>query len=333
MRPLVSILIPAYNSQKWIKSTIESALAQTWASVEIIIVDDGSPDETYNVAKRYESKSLKVHKQENAGAAAARNKAYSLCQGDYIQWLDADDILEPDKIERQMEALQRYPGQDTLLSSCWGYFFYRTKKTNFEPTSLWKDQTPTEWLTNKLAKNLQMQTATWLVSRELTDKTGEWNTKLISDDDGEYFSRMLLHTKHIVFSNESKLHYRVAGSGSWGVLDNSDKKLEAQLESMKLHIDYLLSLENSKTTREACVYYLNTWSIYFYPRRMDLIRELERMAVKLGGSLKEPALPRKYKFIEQIFGWNAARKVSCELRKLRTNFNIALDKAMHRILD
>ena len=106
MKPLVSILIPAYNAERWIADAIRSALAQTWPNKEIIVVDDGSADQTLQVARGFASKSVLVTTQPNRGAAAARNHAFSLGQGDYIQWLDADDLLAPDKVSLQMEALE-----------------------------------------------------------------------------------------------------------------------------------------------------------------------------------------------------------------------------------
>src|SRR5277367_2921044 len=99
VQPLVSIVIPAYNAEKWIADTLRSAIAQTWPYKEIIVVDDGSTDRTVEVARRFASKQVVVVSKENHGAAAARNDALRLSQGDYIQWLDADDILAPDKIE------------------------------------------------------------------------------------------------------------------------------------------------------------------------------------------------------------------------------------------
>src|SRR5437588_1977285 len=98
MSDLVSILIPAYNAERWIRQSILSAINQTWDRKEIIVVDDGSTDLTLSVAKSLESKSVKVVTQINAGACKARNKALSLAQGDFIQWLDADDLLHPEKI-------------------------------------------------------------------------------------------------------------------------------------------------------------------------------------------------------------------------------------------
>src|SRR5438874_6764230 len=117
MEPLVSILIPAYNAERWIADTIRSALAQTWPRTEIIIVDDGSKDETLSVARQFEAKNVSVVAQQNQGAAAARNHAFSLCQGDYIQWLDADDLLAPDKIARQTEVAEACQDDPRLFSS------------------------------------------------------------------------------------------------------------------------------------------------------------------------------------------------------------------------
>src|SRR5258708_26581415 len=88
MKPLVSILIPAFNAHAWIADTLRSAIAQTWERKEIIVIDDGSSDQTLVIARQFESNSVRVVTQKNQGAAAARNIAFSLCQGDYIQWLD-----------------------------------------------------------------------------------------------------------------------------------------------------------------------------------------------------------------------------------------------------
>ena len=81
MKPLVSILIPAYNAEAWISDTLRSALAQTWERKEIIVVDDGSTDRTLAVARQFESDQLRVVTHDNQGASATRNKAYLVEQG------------------------------------------------------------------------------------------------------------------------------------------------------------------------------------------------------------------------------------------------------------
>src|SRR3989442_9117982 len=139
MKPLVSILIPAFNAQEWIADTIQSALRQTWPRKEIIIVDDGSTDHTLSIARQFASKEVSVVTQANQGAAAARNKAFSLSQGDYIQWLDADDLLAPDKIERQMDVMNQCRSKRTLASAPWAKFRYRCHRAKFVRTALWCD--------------------------------------------------------------------------------------------------------------------------------------------------------------------------------------------------
>ncbi len=154
MTPLVSILIPAYNAERWIGDTIRSALAQTWPRKEIIIVDDGSRDQTLRVARQFASKDVAVVTQENQGASTARNRALALSQGEFIQWLDADDLLSPHKIAKQMEAAGKFENKRALFSCPWAYFYYRLDRANFTPTSLWCDLSPVEWLIRKMGQNL-----------------------------------------------------------------------------------------------------------------------------------------------------------------------------------
>ena len=156
MKPLVSILIPAYNAGPWVADAIHSALRQSWPQREIIVVDDGSKDDTLAIAQRFAGAGVTVVTQKNAGAAAARNAAFALSKGDYIQWLDADDLLADDKIARQMERVEKNPDKKILWSSEWGRFLYRPCRAHFESTPLCADQPPVEWLVRKLALNLHM---------------------------------------------------------------------------------------------------------------------------------------------------------------------------------
>src|SRR5438128_6129502 len=278
MSPLVSILIPAYNAERWVASTIESAIAQTWPRKEIIVIDDGSTDQTLTVAGKFERKGVHVVTQPNQGAAVARNTAFSLARGDYIQWLDADDLLSPDKIAKQMEAAEQSQSKRTLFSCGWGYFMYRPSKAKFVPTPIWSDLDPTEWLTRKWEGNLHMQTATWLVSRELTEAAGPWDTRLLGDDDGEYFCRVLLASDGVRFVPEARVFYRMAGSGSLSYIGGSDRTRDAQWLSMQLHIGYLRSLGDSARVRAACRTFLQNWMVYFYPERLDLFRQADEVA-------------------------------------------------------
>jgi len=224
MKPLVSILIPAYNAQKWFADSLRSAIEQTWERKEIIIVDDGSTDQTLSVARQFESRSVRVVTQENQGGSAARNKAFSLSQGDYIQWLDADDLLAHDKITLQIAAVVDTGNPRIVLSSAWGRFWYRWHGATFAPTPLWCDLSAGEWFLRYMENNIYMQTATWLVSREVTEAAGPWDTRLLGDDDGEYFSRVLLASHGTRFVPEAKVYYRTSGSGSLSYIDIRQEK-------------------------------------------------------------------------------------------------------------
>jgi glycosyltransferase involved in cell wall biosynthesis len=256
---MVSILIPAFNSQEWIGDTLRSAIGQTWEPKEVIVVDDGSSDQTLEIARRFESGSVRVVTQENQGAAAARNRAFSLSHGDYVQWLDADDLLAPDKIERQMEVLSQCQSKRTLASAAWGKFRYRSHKVKFVQTALWCDLSPIEWLLRRMGQNLYMQTATWLVSRELTEAAGPWDTRLLSDDDQEYFCRVLLASDCVRFVRDARVCYRSFGYGSLSYVGLSNEKIEAHWLSMQSHLRYLQSLEDSERVRAVCVRYLQPW--------------------------------------------------------------------------
>jgi glycosyltransferase involved in cell wall biosynthesis len=331
MKPLVSIIIPAYNAQEWIADTIQSAVGQSWPRKEIIVVDDGSRDRTAEVARRFASKEIAVVSTRNQGAAAARNYGLHLSQGEYIQWLDADDILAPDKIERQLAALRQSDNSRILLSSPWAYFNYRTCCARFIPTSLWQDLSPIEWLLAKMGENLHMQTATWLTSRQLAEAAGPWNTRLLSDDDGEYFCRVLLASGGTRFVPEAKVFYRVVPSGRLSQIGVSDKKKNAMLIGMKLHLEYVRSLEESERVRKACLAYLQTWYGDFYPERPDIIADLQSVAAELGGHLEEPCLRWKYAWMRPLFGWTAAKWAQRSLPQFKAACVRHFDKAMYRL--
>ena len=328
MKPLVSILIPAYNAQNLIGYTLQSAVGQTWERKEIIVVDDGSRDRTAEVARRFESRNVKVVSTENQGLSAAVNNAYRLCQGDYIQELDADDILAPDKIEKQLAALRDGHGKKTLLSGPWAHFRYRTSQARFIPTSMWQDLSPVEWLLKKLGENLHMQNATWLVSRELAEAAGPWDTQLKYDQDGEYYCRVLLASEGTRFVPEARIFYRVSGTNRVSFIGNSVAKKSSLFYSMKLHMQFLRSLEDSERVRKACVRYMQNWYPCFYPDSTEIIAEMQSLAKEMGLHLEMPALPWRYAWIKSMFGWKAAKTIQNAIGEAKASMFRHWDKAM-----
>ncbi len=331
MKPLVSILIPAYNAEAWISDTLRSAIAQTWERKEIIVVDDGSKDQTLAVARQFESDQLKVVTQKNQGAAATRNNAFAMSKGDYVQWLDADDLMGPEKTASQMAAVEGSGSKRTLISGAWARFMHRPYRAEFRPSPLWEDLQPAEWFMRKMERNIYMQTATWLVSRELAEAAGPWDTRLLGDDDGEFFCRVLLASNGTRFVKESKVYYREAGASSLSYIGNSNRKLEAQWISMKLHIGYLRSLQDDARARAACVTYLQNWMVFFYPERLDLFREAEELAKSLGGELHIPRFSWKYSWIETMFGRSQAKRAQVVLPRMKWSVVRAWDKTLFRL--
>ncbi|MCC5022263.1 MAG: glycosyltransferase family 2 protein [Candidatus Synoicihabitans palmerolidicus] len=119
--PEVSILIPCYNAAPWLAATLDSALSQIGVDFEVILVNDGSSDDSLALAQSYVARGVKVVSQPNSGAAAARNHGLRLARGEYIQFLDADDLLDATKIQRQLQRLRSVP-EGNIASAAWARF-------------------------------------------------------------------------------------------------------------------------------------------------------------------------------------------------------------------
>ncbi len=126
-------------------------------------------------------------------------------------------------------------------------------------------------------------------------------------------------------------YYRLAGFQSLSRLGSSKRKLDAMLLSMRLHVQYLLSLENSPRTRSACVTYLSNWHTHFLPGHADLVEQLEKMAAELGGTLREPRLPWKYDWLRKLGGYPLARRAQLVLPRIRLAGIIYLDRMRYRL--
>lgn len=329
MKPLVSILIPAYNSEKWISETINSALCQTWPNKEIIVVNDGSTDNTFRIVKKFESNIVKVISQKNKGACVARNTALEYSQGDYIQWLDADDLLHPDKISEQIKVVESENNPRVLLTSSFGTFFFRTQGAKFQSNSLWQDLAPVEWMMTKFNEKVWMNPATWLVSRELSNSAGPWDNRLTLNDDGEYICRIVSASEKVKFVPEAKCYYRIGHLSSLSSdLKRSDQRLQSQFLSIILQNRCLLNIEDSERTRSACIKHLQIEYIDFYPENHELVAKANDFVNELGGTLFPPPLKWKYKILQIIFGWSIAKHVSFVLPKSKMLIKKYFDKLM-----
>ena len=112
--PLASIIIPAYNAERFLDATIQSALIQEYQPIEIIVVDDGSSDQTGSIAKKYDD--VCYIYQENQGQAAAMNTGIKVSRGEFISFLDSDDLLLPEKLSKHIDFLSRHQEIDMIMS-------------------------------------------------------------------------------------------------------------------------------------------------------------------------------------------------------------------------
>jgi hypothetical protein len=207
---------------------------------------------------------------------------------------------------------------------------YRPQRARFASTALWRDLSPSEFMRLKLSHNIFMQTAVWLTSRELTDAAGPWDTGMLTDDDGEYFSRVLLHADGIRFVPDAKVYYRMTGPSRGSNMGRSEAKLEAKLRAMEVQIANLRSLDDSPGGRAACVQYLQDWFIHFQ-YAPSLAQRMEELAAELGGRLSRPRLPWKYAWIEPLFGREMAMEARRILPTTRWWVQRSWDKALLRL--
>jgi glycosyltransferase involved in cell wall biosynthesis len=107
--PVVSVVIPVYRSERYVAATLRSVLAQTFTDFEVIVVDDGSPDRSIAICKAFDDPRIRYVHQSNAGLAAARNAGIRNARGDYIAFIDSDDLWAPEKLERHVAHLRAAP--------------------------------------------------------------------------------------------------------------------------------------------------------------------------------------------------------------------------------
>ncbi|MEC4984688.1 MAG: glycosyltransferase family A protein [Oscillatoria sp. PMC 1068.18] len=307
MKPLVSILIPCYNAEAFLAETLESALSQTWENKEIIVVDDGSRDRSLTIAKQFESRGVKVISQENRGASAARNRAYQESQGDFIQYLDADDLLAPDKIERQMQIFAA-GNSDWVVAGEWAKFSQHPSEAVFEPDPIWADLSPVDWLSRAWSGNWMMIPAVWLIPRQITEAAGAWNERLSLDDDGEYFCRVLLASQQVKFCWGAKAYYRTGITGSLSK-GQSPSALTSRYHSLELCLKHLLAQEDSLSTRKACANRFQRFFYEVYPNVPELCHQAEQKVKELGGSDVQPVIGKKLQPLVKILGWRRAKKI------------------------
>lgn len=320
MRNLVSIIIPLFNSREFIVETLESVLNQTFKNIEILVIDDASTDGSFEIAKTYESNKIKVVKNDGKGACAARNHGFSFSSGDYIQFLDADDILSPEKIQRQVEALNELQDAMAVCNT----FHFKDKPENGICTDkpyLFSTEKPEELLLNlwggrDLPLNM-IQTSAWMTPRKLIEEGGLWNESLAKDQDGEFFARIGLKSSKIIFTPDIKNYYRKHINSNNIASKSKREHLESNLLATDLKKDYLFSKTTAPEAKKAVSTLYKQVAIDAWPKFKDISNNANSRCLELGGSNHDPVLGgRIIETLKLLFGWKTARTVSFYSRKL-----------------
>ena len=304
MSPLVSIIIPCYNAERWLAATLESALAQTWPAKEIIVVNDGSRDASLAVARSYAGRGVQVIDQANHGASAARNRGLQEARGEFIQFLDADDLLSPGKIAAQMALLTARPSAGMLASCAWGRFQDDPVRAAFVDDVVFRDFAALDFLLLAGENGAMMHPSAWLVPRNVADRAGPWNETLSLNDDGEYFCRVLLASTGVAFCADpsARSYYRSGLAGSLSQ-QRSPAARRSQFASIKLIADHLLAAGDSANTRHACAGHWRRFVHDFYPAPSELIALAEQEVFRLGETVGAPAMGPKTAALAGWLGW------------------------------
>ncbi len=308
MPPLVSILIPCHNAGRWVAATLDSALAQTWSRTEIIVVDDGSRDDSTAVVARYADRGVKLITQPNRGASAARNAALAAANGEFIQFLDADDLIAPDKITLQMQRLITASPLH-MASGEWARFTDAPAESKFISEPTWKDLSGLEFQLLHYEAGWMMQPAAWLCPRGLLDEAGPWDETLSLNDDGEYFSRVMLASAGILFCPGSRTYYRSGVAGSLSSR-NDPVSLRSLWKSNELNCDRLLAAaSHSPRSKNAAA---NGWqriAFLVYPALPSLADEAEARMRALGGTTCPMPAGPAVRRLARITGWRLAKRL------------------------
>lgn len=247
--PQVSIIIPTYNRAHFIKQAVESALIQTYQDFELIVVDDGSTDDTKQVLADYAGRLQYIY-QPNQGRSAARNRGIELAQGEYIAFLDSDDLWLPNKLSRQVPALDTAPDNVALVH---GYKQIVDEKLN--PIPLWETRLRRYYaLAEKGQETYEnylhsacIFTSTILIRKSALVAIGNYDTTLYALEDLDLYLRLLLKSYTFTFISEPPLiKYRSHNNNTDNLTSN-----QHYLRVYEKHLSQCCQLEDEKQVAQA----------------------------------------------------------------------------------
>jgi glycosyltransferase involved in cell wall biosynthesis len=205
--PLVSVVIPCYNTQRWVREAVQSCLDQTYSPIEVIVVDDGSTDRSVDVLTHFGDR-ITVIRIDHGGGSRARNIGFYASQGEFIQFLDADDYLLPEKIERQMTCMRS--GAIEAVYSDWRHLNHHADGgATFEPVRI---AGPQDDMLEALLDNRWVAPCALLFSRSIVEQVGGWDESLEAGQDRDFFTRVAFQTDRIDYVPGCYAIYRKYGN-------------------------------------------------------------------------------------------------------------------------
>lgn len=312
--PLVSICVPAYNSQKYIRETLNCLCAQTYQHIEIIVVNDGSTDNTVAQVKSITDNRIKLINEAKGGAAKARNTAYDHAKGEYIIFFDADDHIEPGYIAQQLEKINGR--KDVVVLALWGRFYnddLKTFKLNDTPVN---EMTFPEWIKFYWYNcNPMTNPGRTMIPSELVKKAGPWNETLSLNDDLEFYTRVFLNAEKIIFNHDALFYYRSGISGLSG--KKGDKAYQSLYNSILYPVNHVLACyEHNPLLLTSCANMLQSFIYEVYPLQKQLLATAQAQIDKIAKPDFKFMASGYTKLMVNVFGWKLTKKIKLRLNKL-----------------
>lgn len=185
MPPIISVIIPAYNAEKTIFETIESVLQQTFSDFEIIVIDDGSTDRTLETVNFFQDHRIKCFSFQNGGLPVARNRGINLAKGEFLAFLDADDLWTSRKLEKQLNALKENP--DSALAYSWVHFKFDQDDHSYSDCSC---SFHGNVYADLLVRNFLHNGSNPLVRKHVINEVGKFDQSLRSCEDWDFYIRV-----------------------------------------------------------------------------------------------------------------------------------------------
>jgi len=285
--PLVSIVIPVYNGSDYMSEAIDSALAQTYTNIEILVINDGSNDDgaTRKIALGYGDK-IRYFEKQNGGVATALNLGINEMKGEYFSWLSHDDKYFPKKIEKQMEFIFNHYFADVILYSDIQYI---DSESNFISFYKFKHYSPENFRPAFIKEGL-IHGCTLLIPRRCFVKCGNFNTELRTTQDYDLWFR---------FSEEFRFVHMPEIYVYSRIHENQDtKKLQKIVfdERDNLHLHFIKNIREDEINRfsngDKAGYYIS------FAKRMDALRCIKAKKIALVRALKNLLVPNLIRTIE-----------------------------------